>query len=531
MQGPPDPESTQLMVTWPELMAAMSLACDTGMGLPLETGLATALVAVEIGRAAALDDDELQRTYRVAMLEHIGCTTAAPTVASVVGDELVMREHAAILDFSDQREMFRFMLGHVTRVNPLAARPLALARAMVGGRRILAAADDVCEAGQMLAERCGYDSDCVSDLATVYEHWDGSGFPAGITGDAIPPPVQVVQVAALAVNAERLMGVGAAAALVQARRGHSLSPALCDVFLADPPARLAATGGGDSLWDAVLAAEPAPTSLPLPADVDGALTAMADFADLKAPCLVGHSTGVAALAGRAARAFGLPAHEVDLVRRAGYVHDIGRVAVSSVVWQSAKPLAPEQREQVRLHPYYTQRVLSRSPFLRTIGEVASCHHERLDGSGYFRGSTGSALGAAARILAAADTYHTKTEPRPHRPALDADEAAGHLRAEAQAGRIDQLAADAVLECVGRPRPASHPRLTPREIEILVAVARGGSMREVARALSISPKTVDGHLQRIYPKIGVSTRGGATLFAVEHGLLPSVVRREEGENSP
>ena len=48
---------------------------------------------------------------------------------------------------------------------------------------------------------------------------------------------------------------------------------------------------------------------------------------------------------------------------------------------------------------------------------------------------------------------------------------------------------------------------------------------------IAPKTVDGHLQRIYPKIGVSTRGGATLFAVEHGLLPSAVRREEGENSP
>jgi HD-GYP domain-containing protein (c-di-GMP phosphodiesterase class II) len=378
--------------------------------------------------AAGLDEDGLSRTYALAMLEHIGCTVSSSGNAAVTGDELVMREHSALVDFSDQRAVFGFMLGHVARVNPVAARPLALARVLAGGRRLLATADEVCEAGRMLGARCGYDPRCLADLETVYECWDGSGMPGKAAGDAIPAPVQVVQVATLAVNAERLMGAEAAMALVRARRGRALSPAITDVLLADPAAILQPLAEADSLWDAVLAADPAPSSPPAPADVDSALAAMADFADLHASCLAGHSSGVARLAGAAAAAYGLPAAEAGLVRRAGYVHDVGRVAVSAATWNSARPLSAEQREQVRMHPYYTQRVLGRSPFLRSLSEVASCHHERLDGSGYFRGAAGTALSAPARILAAADAYHAKTEARPHRPALADSQDAGH-RAE------------------------------------------------------------------------------------------------------
>lgn len=520
MHGEPEaPGGAEPAVSWPELMAAMSLACDTAMALPLETGLATCLVAMRLARAAGLAGDLLSRTYALAMLEHIGCTASSSENAAVTGNELVMREHSVILDMTDQGAMFRLMLGHVARVNPVTARPLALARAMAGGRRLLATADQVCEAARMLSVRCGFDPQCLADLDTVYEHWDGSGLPGNVSGDAIPVPAQVVQVATLAVNAERLMGAEAAVALVRARRGRALSPAIADILLADPGEILRPLAETESLWDAVLAADPAPSSPPVPADVDGALAAMADFTDLHAPCLAGHSSGVARLAGAAAAAYGLTAAEADLVRRAGYVHDVGRVAVSAAVWNSVRPLSAEQREQVRMHPYYTQRVLARSPFLRSLSEVASCHHERLDGSGYFRGATSAALSAPARILASADAYHAKVEARPHRPALDPGAAAAHVRAEAEAGRLDHLAVAAVLAAAGAQRPGRDARLTPREIEILVAAARGGSMRQIARTLGIAPKTVDGHLQRIYPKIGVSTRAGATLFALEHGLLP------------
>jgi len=528
----PAPVDPQPAVTWPELMAATSLAADTGMALPLETGLATCLVAVALGRTLDLDDDELSRTYHLSLLQHIGCTAVASEIAQVVGDELLMREHASVLDFSDQREMFAFLLRHVARANPVLARPLALARAMVGGRRIASSATDVCEAGQMLGERSGYDAQRLVDLATVYENWDGSGFPHGVSGDEIPVPVQVVQAASLAVNAERLMGPEAAMVLVRTRSGHTLSPVAAQALIDHAAEVLAPLHGAGSLWDAVMKAEPTPSAPPSEEEIDRALGALADLADLKSPYHVGHSSGVAELAAGAARCYGLGEADVTMLRRAGYVHDLGRIAVSSSVWECTGPLSSDQRERIRMHPYHTRQVLEPSPFLRSLAEVAISHHERLDGSGYYRGLPGPTLSVQARILAAADTFRTKTERRPHRAALTAAEAAGHLRAEAAAGRLDAAAVEAVLAAAGQPRSpdAAASRLTPREVEILTEVATGCSMREIARTLSISPKTVDGHLQRIYPKIGVSTRSGATLYAMEHGLLRTP-RVQEGENSP
>lgn len=116
------------------------------MGLPLETGLATCLVATRLADALGLGPDERSRAYRLSLLQHIGCTIENSGLAAIVEDEVLMREHSAILDFTDQKAMFGFMLAHVARANPVLARPAALLRAMAGGKRILASADDVCEA-------------------------------------------------------------------------------------------------------------------------------------------------------------------------------------------------------------------------------------------------------------------------------------------------------------------------------------------------------------------------------------------------
>ena len=515
--------------TWPELLAAVSLACDRAMGLPLETGLATCLVATRLAEVLELSPDERTRTYRLALLQHIGCTMENSDIAAIVGDELLMRRHAAILDFTDQRAMFGFMLAHVSRANPVLARPAALLRAMTGGKRILATASDACEAGQMLGQRCGYDGAELTDLATVYENWDGTGVPAGAAGESIPAPVQVVQVAALAVNGERLLGAAAAEELLRVRRGNTHAPAVVDAFLGDANRWMSV--GSESLWDAAMAAEPVPSEEPAPDAIDDALAAMGDFADLKSTYLLGHSRAVAELAAAAAGAYGLAENDVILARRAGWVHDVGRVAVSARVWDNSGPLSADDREQVRMHPYYTAQVLGRPQFLQQLSQVASAHHERLDGSGYHRGVTGAGLDATSRVLAAADLFCAKIEDRPHRAALTREQAAAHLADEVAAGRLDRPAVDAVLAAAGQSVGRAQSRLTQREIEILTVAARGTSMREIARKLGISPKTVDGHLQRIYPKIGVQTRGGATLYAIEHGLLAGPSGAEVGENSP
>jgi HD-GYP domain-containing protein (c-di-GMP phosphodiesterase class II) len=212
--------------------------------------------------------------------------------------------------------------------------------------------------------------------------------------------------------------------------------------------------------------------------------------------------------------------ELVAIRRAGLVHDLGRVAVPVRIWERPDPLTVDDWEQVRLHAYHTERVLVRSPFLADLAATASFHHERLDGSGYHRGATASSLDPMARLLAAADVYHAMTEPRPHRQALTPPQAADALMEQARAGRLASEAVNAVLEAAGhRSTLVEHPAgLTEREIEVVRLLARGLQTKQVARNLGISVKTADFHVQNAYRKMGVSTRAGATLFAMQHGLV-------------
>jgi HD-GYP domain-containing protein (c-di-GMP phosphodiesterase class II) len=248
---------------------------------------------------------------------------------------------------------------------------------------------------------------------------------------------------------------------------------------------------------------------------------MGDFADLVSPYLVGHSAGVAELAAQAAARCHFEPRAITDVRWAALVHDIGRVATPTRIWQKPGLLTADEWEQVRLHAYHTERVLSRSAPLSRLAPVASSHHERLDGSGYHRGTAAASLRPSARLLAAADAYHAMTEPRPHRAALSADQAAGSLREDVRAGRLDSDVVAAVLESAGHrvlklARPAG---LTEREAEVVGLLARGLQTKQIAGALGISVKTADHHVQNAYGKIGVSTRAAAALFAMEHGLVP------------
>jgi len=212
----------------------------------------------------------------------------------------------------------------------------------------------------------------------------------------------------------------------------------------------------------------------------------------------------------------------------GLVHDLGRLGVPNTIWDKKGTLSHAEAERVRMHPYLTERTLAASPALAPLAAIAVLHHERLDGSGYPRGVAGAALPVEGRLLAAADFYLAKTEPRPHRAAIDAAGAAASVQAEVRAGRLDGDAASAVLKAAGHriARRAARPAgLTSREVEVLRLLAMGLSNREIAGRLVISPKTASHHVEHIYAKTGATNRAMASLFAATHGLIGGLPEAE------
>jgi HD-GYP domain-containing protein (c-di-GMP phosphodiesterase class II) len=259
-------------------------------------------------------------------------------------------------------------------------------------------------------------------------------------------------------------------------------------------------------------------------EIDAAFRVVGTFTDLKSYWLRGHADGTSQLAEAAAWRLGLPEEEVTMVRRAALALDLGRVAVSNAIWEKPGPFGLTDWERVQLHPYFTERSFARAPALAPIGELASAHHERLNGTGYHRKTLAPGLGRAARILAAADSYQAMLERRPHRPALEADAAEAELLHDADDGLLCPEAVDAVLAAAGH-RVVKRPRqlpagLTDRELEVLLALASGKSNKEIAEGLGISVKTAGHHVQHIFEKTGARTRSAATVWAFERHLVQS-----------
>jgi len=504
-----------------ELIGALSLATDFGMGQPLEFALRSCVVALRLAEKLGFDENGMRDVYYQSLLRYIGCNAETRLLAAVFGDELALRTE--IIHTDPTTPAYFQLLTHFIRQANAGASPLQMLGAIVGGfAQMTSQVKEFfvghCEVAARLAQRLELDHSTILAISQVYARWDGKGIPP-LKGEAIAPGMLVVSLAQDAVAFYQLGGLEAAVAVAKQRRGGMYAPQHVEVFTQCAP-ELFAGLETDSVWEAVIRLEPGPRRYLTASQFDAACEAIADFTDIKSPYLLGHSTGVARLASGAARRSGLPEAEVSMLRRVGLLHDIGRVAVSAGIWGKPGSLSDPEWEKVRLHPYYTERILARPQALADLGAVASLHHERLDGSGYHRGLR--TLPPAARLLAAADVYQALIEPRPYRPPRTPEQAADELNREVRAGRLDREAVHNVLltagHSVGRTRRDMVAGLSEREVEVLRLVARGLSIKEIAHQLIIAPKTVDNHIQHIYAKIGVTTRAGATLFAMENHLL-------------
>ncbi len=485
------------------MVAALSVTSDLTRGHPAGEAMRACLMASELAHRSALDEAGRRDVYYATLLRFAGCAATSHEIAAALGgDDIAVRARGDLIDGTRPTEALRLLYG--------LGGLRTLVRAPVVPKLIAEGARADCEVGAQITRRLRLPDAVSRAVLDGFERFDGRGVPEGKAQDDVA-------------EAARFAAVGFAAVMfdtedaVRRWSGRALDPAIVAVFL-DAPDELLRLSAPDDLWAAVVEAEPAPRrTFRDAAALDDALAGFGDAADLKTPWFHGHSGGVARLARAAAQGSSL---DPDVIERAGLVHDLGRVTVPTGVWERQGPLRPEEWELVRLHPYHSGRILSRSPVLAPLVPLASRHHERVDGSGYPAAITAGELDSGACLLAAADVLHALGEPRPHRPALGLPEASRVL-----AGLpLDRDAIRAVLDAAGAPRPMLPPlpaALTERELDVLRRLVAGRTKREIASELVISPSTVHTHTVHIYEKCEVSTRAGLAMFAMRHGLAAKI----------
>jgi HD-GYP domain-containing protein (c-di-GMP phosphodiesterase class II) len=491
-----------------EPLAALSVATDLVRGQPPGQALYKTVIATKLAEYLGLRGADRAIAYFATLLRAAGCTATSHEFAMYLGgNDVAVRFGGDAVDTDDLNQLSRLL----TSLGKDGMDPADAMHVVAEGSK----ADR--EVGGRVVTRLGLGVSVADSVRHIFERWDGQGVPSGVAGENIPLATRIGHVASAAVMFSQSRGTSEALSTLEKWSGRVLDPTITATFLAHADELLAVLDVPDS-WQAVLAAEPRPWRIVGGESLDDICSVFGDFVDLKTPFLLGHSARVARLAEGAARALHMGEDDCVMLRRAGLLHDLGRVGISTGIWEKPLPLGILEMEQARLHPYHTERILDRSALFKPLARLAGQHHERLDGSGYFRGLPGSSLDRPARVLAAADACAELLEDRPGRKAVSPDQAATELAKEA----LDPEAVRAVLQVagaksaeVGRRGPAG---LTRREIEVLQLLARGQSLKQIAEQLVISPSTAHTHAAHVYEKAGISTRAGAALFAMEHGLL-------------
>ncbi len=475
-----------------DAIRALAFVGDLSMGQPIDHSSRTAWLAARLAEATGLDAATQGHVACVALLRWSGCTANAPEFADLLGDDVGGRR--SMLSTTSARAAADF----ASSVSPLAQIH--------------------CEVSGDIARTLGMPAPVELALRHIFETYDGQGKPEGLDASRIPHEVFLVTIAGDLEIFARVHGLNNALRYIAERADARYPAALVDAV------RRHAVDWLHVMEQQGAAAEP---QLP-PAALQATTTPLeliADVIDLKLPWMTGFSRRVADAALRCAAAMGLDEAQRQRVYRAGLIHGIGRASVPNTVWDTPDARSEADAERLRLVPYWTERAARRIATLRAEAEIASFAHERLDGSGFFRGVKAPAIDAEGRAIAVAAHWVALRTGRPGRPALAEADAVSALRAEGDAGRLDP---QAVAALTGHARPVaaaavsasgeSAALLSSREVEVLGRISLGESNKEAARTLGISPSTVRAHLENIFRKLGCTTRAAATLKALTLGLL-------------
>jgi putative nucleotidyltransferase with HDIG domain len=406
-----------------EVISALSYALDMVEGQPRGHAVRSCVFGMHLAREIGLPVEAQSDLYYASLMKDAGCSANSSRMMQILGsDDIAGKREAVLVDWTRMGwDSLQYALSHVNRGAPFLERVRALFKLAVNKKQDARVVNQIrCDRGSHIARRIGLSDTSASAIQCLNEHWNGAGMPQGLRGDQIPLLSRIMNLAQTVdvfYSAHGDVGAAVAYGMVRNRSGRWFDPDLVKAYCSMARRKALWADVENAAWRVI---EMEPREEHLVADdarIDNICSAFADVIDAKSPFTYLHSTGVAAAAVTIARSLSMSERDVTLIRRAALLHDVGKLSVSNMILDKPAKLTSEEWDSVAKHPRYSLEILRRISSFADLSELAGSHHERLDGSGYFRGYGADQLSMPARILAVADVYDALAAKRPYRDAL------------------------------------------------------------------------------------------------------------------
>ena len=412
---------TNTRIRLSELLAALSTALDLTEGQPAGHAARSCLVASKLAAKLGLPAADRADVFYATLLKDLGCSSNAAKMTWLFGaDDRTVKHDIKTVDWRRAKEKFRFAGAHVAPGAGLFTRMMRFAAIARSGKRgEQALVETRCERGAEIMRDLRFPESAARAVRHLDEHWDGGGHPTGAKGFDIPIAARLAGLAQTVEVFLHELGPRGAIAVAEMRRGTWFDPALVDA--------LADLAGDGRFWERLRTGdlqvhlaefEPADSArVTDEEELDRVCEAFAKVVDAKSPWTHRHSQGVAEIAVGIGSELGLPAVMLRDLRRAGLLHDLGKLGVSNMILDKPGRPTDDEYAQIRKHPEYSEQILRRVNDFERLADVACAHHERLDGRGYHHRTDGDRLPTEARLLAVADVAEALTADRPYRDAM------------------------------------------------------------------------------------------------------------------
>ena len=429
-------------------MAAFTYALDLTEGQPQGHSIRSCFIATMLARELGLDEAATGRIYYAALLKDLGCSSNAARIHELYRTDDLAFKNAWKTVAPGRGATLRFVVDRTARGAPLKNRIAAIGRILANGDAIAQEMiESRCTRGADVARELRFGEGVAEGIYRLDEHWDGSGRPGGLRGDAIPLASRFALLAQIADVFHQTAGRRIAVEEVVRRARTWLDPELVRAFvsLADQPSFWAQL---ESTAIDIRVAALAPEEAEDVDDVylDAIAAAFGKVIDAKSPFTAGHSVRVADYAAQLGERLGVLPSRLRRLRRAAMLHDLGKLGVSSAILEKPGKLDDEEWAVMRTHASHTQAILGRIGALAELAPIAAAHHERLDGKGYPLGLDARVLSRETRIITLCDFFDALTADRPYRAAMPVDRALAIMAGEV-GGALDPEGFEALAAIV------------------------------------------------------------------------------------